>query len=174
MKKIVLILSFFMCIMVLSSCGYNNTMYKYLSNIEHYDKYTIQVNDYYFYNQDENHYQNYNKDEPEKYIFEKFYFSLKELNGFHSGSYLVNDSKLSDHMVLLKLEYYNYDILKVNNFFEEYVMNDDLEVILSNWRYMDATYYYIIGVKYNNKEYLNVEQGLANVIKVMDENRSFI
>ena len=77
-------------------------------------------------------------------------------------------------MVLLKLEYYNYDILKVNNFFEEYVMNDDLEVILSNWRYMDATYYYIIGVKYNNKEYLNVEQGLANVIKVMDENRSFI
>ena len=28
--------------------------------------------------------------------------------------------------------------------------------------------------KYNNKEYLNVEQGLANVIKVMDENRSFI
>ena len=47
-------------------------------------------------------------------------------------------------------------------------------VTVSSLIYMDTNFYYISSVTYNNKEYLNSETGLENIIKMMDENRSII
>ena len=51
---------------------------------------------------------------------------------------------------------------------------DVIEVVTSNWIYMDGDFFYIIGLSKDNKEYLNKEEGLQNLIAYMDENKSLL
>ena len=87
---------------------------------------------------------------------------------------MIDDNEFSDYMVLLEIEFNNYKILLENNFFEDYKLQDSLIVKASNLIYMDSRFYYISSVTYNNKEYLNNETGLNNIIEMMDDNRSIL
>ena len=175
MKKIIVFFTMIVCLISISSCsGYNKKMYDYLSNSNNYEAYHIEINNFYYFNHDNNHYEilNYEKKLDSKY--DKIYFSTSELEGFTGGKYLIYDSGFSDYMVLLEIEFNNYQILLENNFFEDYKLQDSLIVKTSNLIYMDSRFYYISSVTYNNKEYLNNETGLNNIIEMMDDNRSIL
>ena len=149
-------------------------MYDYLSDSNNYKTYHIEINNFYYFNYDENHLKLINFKQNLESKYDKIYFSISELENFDGGNYLINDEELSDYMVLLQIEYNNYKILLENNFFADYKLHDSLMVTVSSLIYMDTNFYYISSVTYNNKEYLNSETGLENIIKMMDENRSII
>ncbi len=175
MKKILIFLMLIISLLGISSCtGYNKIMYDYLSDSNNYKTYLIEVNNFYYFNYDNNHYEPINFEEKLESKYDQIYFSISELVNFDGGNYLINDKELSEYMVLLQITYNNYEILLENNFFEDYKMCDSLKVNVSNLIYMDTNFYYISSVSYNNKEYLNNETGLKNIIEMMDENRSII
>ena len=175
MKKKILFFVLIIILLVVSSCtGYNKIMYDYLSDSNNYKTYHIEINNFYYFNYDENHLKLINFKQNLESQYDKIYFSISELENFDGGNYLINDEELSDYMVLLQIEYNNYKILLENNFFADYKLHDSLMVTVSSLIYMDTNFYYISSVTYNNKEYLNSETGLENIIKMMDENRSII
>lgn len=175
MKKKILFFVLIIILLVVSSCtGYNKIMYDYLSDSNNYKTYHIEINNFYYFNYDENHLKLINFKQNLESKYDKIYFSISELENFDGGNYLINDEELSDYMVLLQIEYNNYKILLENNFFADYKLHDSLMVTVSSLIYMDTNFYYISSVTYNNKEYLNSETGLENIIKMMDENRSII
>ena len=175
MKKTILFFVLITILLVVSSCtGYNKIMYDYLSDSNNYKTYHIEINNFYYFNYDDNHYELINFKQNLESKYDKIYFSISELENFDGGNYLINDEEFSDYMVLLQIEYNNYKILLENNFFADYKLHDSLMVTVSSLIYMDTNFYYISSVTYNNKEYLNSEIGLENIIKMMDENRSII
>lgn len=175
MKKTILFFVLITILLVVSSCtGYNKIMYDYLSDSNNYKTYHIEINNFYYFNYDDNHLELINFKQNLESKYDKIYFSISELENFDGGNYLINDEEFSDYMVLLQIEYNNYKILLENNFFADYKLHDSLMVTVSSLIYMDTNFYYISSVTYNNKEYLNSEIGLENIIKMMDENRSII
>lgn len=175
MKKTILFFVLITILLVVSSCtGYNKIMYDYLSDSNNYKTYHIEINNFYYFNYDDNHLELINFKQNLESKYDKIYFSISELENFDGGNYLINDEEFSDYMVLLQIEYNNYKILLENNFFADYKLHDSLMVTVSSLIYMDTNFYYISSVTYNNKEYLNSETGLENIIKMMDENRSII
>lgn len=159
-------------VLVLTGCGYNSILYKHLSNKDNYIYYEVTVKEFYYFNG--NHYQVINPLAQNDYEFEIIYFSVSEIDGFRGDQYLTDEGKLSDMMLLLSINYDNYKVLLDNGFFNDYVLNDTIGINLSNTRYMDAHYYYIASISYNGKQYLTIEEGLNNIIKMMDDNRSLI
>ena len=175
MKKTILFFVLITILLVVSSCtGYNKIMYDYLSDSNNYKTYHIEINNFYYFNYDDNHLELINFKQNLESKYDKIYFSISELENFDGGNYLINDEEFSDYMVLLQIEYNNYKILLENNFFADYKLHDSLMVTVSSLIYMDTNFYYISSVTYNNKEYLNSETGLENIIKMMDKNRSII
>lgn len=175
MKKISIFLMLIISLFVVSSCSwYNKIMYDYLSDSNNYKSYHIEINGFYYFNYDNNNYEPINFGHKLESKYDRIYFSISESQNFDGGKYLINDDELSDYMVLLQIEYNNYSILIENNFFLDYKMCNLLMVNVSNLIYMDANFYYISSVSYNNKVYLNNETGLKNIIEMMDEKRSII
>ena len=173
MKKMLLFLMLIISLLGVSSCtGYNKIMYDYLSDSNNYKTYHVEVSDFYYFNYDNNHYEPINFEQKLESKYDLIYFSISGLENFDGGRYLINDEEFSNYMVLLQIAYNNYEILCENNFFEDYKLGDSLKVNVSNFIYMDTNFYYISSVNYNNKEYLNNEIGLKNIIAMMDENRS--
>ena len=173
MRRIsILMIMILFLVLLLTGCGYNNILYKHLSNKENYSYYETSIKEFYYFNR--NNYQVINSLDQNDFEFETIYFSVSEIDGFHGDKCLVDGGKLSDSMLLLSINYDNYKVLLDNGFFNDYVLNYIIGIDLSNTRYMDAHYYYIASVSYNGKEYLTIEEGLNNIIKMMDDNRGII
>ncbi len=160
---------------LLSSCtGYNKIMYDHLSNANNYKTYHIEIKNFYYFNDDDNHFDLIDFEQNLDLKNDLIYFAIIELDNFCGGNYLIEDGEFSDYMVLLQIEYNNYKILFENNFFKDYKLNDSLIINSSCWIYMDSNFYYVSSVTYNNHEYLSSEDGLNNIIKMMDKKRSLL
>lgn len=158
---------------LLSSCRYNKILYNHLSDKNNYYTYSITINNFYCRCENSN-YLELLTDKGENEINETdfIYFAANELDGFDGGQYLLNKDTFSDYIVLLRVVYENYLILEQKDFFENYQSGDSLEVKVSRLIYMDTNYYFISSINYCSIEYLSMDVGLENIIKMMDKNRS--
>lgn len=68
----------------------------------------------------------------------------------------------------------NVNLLLKSGFFKDYSFGDYIEVSFANFIYMDTEYFYVAGLSYQDKEYIDFEVGLKNIIALMDENRSIL
>ncbi len=68
----------------------------------------------------------------------------------------------------------NVNLLLKSGFFKDYNFVDYIEVSFANFIYMDTEYFYVAGLSYQDKEYIDFEVGLKNIIALMDENRSIL
>ena len=59
-----------------------------------------------------------------------------------------------------------------NGFYKDFLVGNVVEIQSSDWVYMDTNFYYVIGVKYGETQYLNAEDGLQNIVDMMDKERS--
>jgi hypothetical protein len=94
------------------------------------------------------------------------------LDGFDGGEYILSDGTKTEKMVLLEVIAENSKILLENDFYKNFFGGNVIEIQSSNWIYMDANFYYVIGIKYDEKQYLNAEDGLQNIVDMMDKERS--
>ena len=175
MKVKVLLLSLcLLLILSLTACsGYNNIMYKHLGNENNYEKYEVAVENIYVCNKETGKLEEYNDAiHDESYLSTTVYFSVLKLDGFYSGEYTLGDGTRTESMVLLEVLAENSKILLENDFYKNFLVGNVVEIQSSDWVYMDANFYYVIGVKYGETQYLNAEYGLQNIVDMMDKDRS--
>ena len=164
MRKILIVLFAFVLTITLSSCsGYNKKMRNYLSDSASYYEYTVEVQEIAISQYDSN----------KLGVFVKFY-TKEEVAKFRGVS--AENLTLNPEDYLITLEIIGDNINKAcdNGLMEEIQSGDVIEVVTSNWIYMDGDFFYIIGLSKDNKEYLNKDEGLQNLISYMDENKSFL
>lgn len=161
-------------ILSLTACsGYNNIMYKHFSDENNYETYEVAVEEIYVCNKETGKLEEYNESlHDESYLSTTIYFSVSELGGFYGGEYILGDGTRTESIVLLEVVDENSKILLENNFYKDFTPGDVIEIQSSDWVYMDAEFYYIIGVKYDETQYLNIEDGLQNIVDMMDKDRS--
>ena len=175
MKVKVLLLSLcLLLILSLTACsGYNNIMYKHLGNENNYEKYEVAVENIYVFNKETGKLEEYNDTiHDESYLSTNVYFSVSELDGFCGDEYILGDGTRTESMVLLEVLAENSKILLENDFYKNFLVGNVVEIQSSDWVYMDANFYYVIGVKYGETQYLNAEDGLQNIVDMMDKDRS--
>ena len=161
-------------ILSLTACwGYNNIMYKHLSNEKNYERYEVAIENIYVFNKETGKLEEYNDTiHDESYLSATVYFSVSELDGFYGGEYILGDGTRTERMVLLEVSAENSKILLENGFYKDFLVGNVVEIQSSDWVYMDANFYYVIGVKYGETQYLNAEDGLQNIVDMMDKERS--
>lgn len=161
-------------ILNLTACsGYNNIMYKHLSDEGNYKTYKVAVENIYVRNKETGKLEEYDKSlHDESYLCSTVYFSVSELDGFYGGEYILNDGTKTESMVLLEVVAENSKTLFENDFYKDFSLGNVIEIQSSDWVYMDADFYYVIGVKYGEIQYLNINDGLQSIIDMMDKDRS--
>ncbi|MBO5981464.1 MAG: hypothetical protein J6Q24_03345 [Clostridia bacterium] len=158
-KSITLILCV-LCLLSFTACGYNNIMYKHLSNIDNYESYTAVIEQIYVVDKDSNRAVEYNKNiHGSRYLKDTVYIDiLPEGIGYS---------------VRVEIIPQNSQILFDNGFFDTVEEGFTINVQTSLWTYMDGEFNFVIGLSYDDVQYLNSEDGLDNIIKMMDADRSF-
>ena len=162
MKKIVISILIFLLTITLSSCsGYNKIMRNHLSDASSYCEYIVEVQEIAI-----SQYDSKRLD-----VFVDF-FNKEEVAKFNGVS--AENLTLSQEDYLITLEIIGDNIKEVcnNGLMNEIQPGDIIEVVASNWIYMDGDFFYIIGLSKDNKEYLNKDEGLQNLITYMNENKS--
>ena len=53
-------------------------------------------------------------------------------------------------------------------------VGEKISVKVSDFIYMDSEYFYVVQLEYNGKEYLNFEEGLKNLVDMMNKNKSLL
>ena len=164
MRKILIVLFAFVLTITLSSCsGYNKKMRNYLSDSASYYEYTVEVQEIAISQYDSN----------KLGVFVKFY-TKEEVAKFRGVSAENLTSNPEDYLITLEIIGNNVNEAYDNGLTEEIQSGDVIEVVTSSWIYMDRDFFYIIGLSKDNKEYLNKDEGLQNLISYMDENKSFL
>ena len=164
MKKIISFLLLIIFTVTLSSCsGYNKKMRNHLSDSASYYEYTVEVQEIAFSQYDSN----------KLGVFVKFY-TKEEVAKFHGVSAENLTLNPEDYLITLEIIGDNINEACDNGLMEEIQSGDVIEVVASNWIYMDGDFFYIIGLSKDNKEYLNKDEGLQNLISYMDENKSLL
>ena len=163
-------------ILSLTACsGYNNIMYKHLSNEKNYERYEVAIKNIYVHNKETRKLEEYNDTiHDESYLSATVCFSVSELDDFYGGEYFLGDGTKTEWTVLLDVSAENSKILLENGFYKDFLLGNVVEIQSSSWIYMDANFYYVIGVKYGETQYLNAEDGLQNIVDMMDKDRSLL
>ena len=149
MKRLLLfLLAIFFTLSMTACSGYNGIMREHLSNKDNY--YDVDAI-----------FCSYKKVDDRIYLYvtveEKSAFDPSESNNEKNRLELVGD---------------NCDILEgylVNN---EICEGDKITVKCSTWIYMDSNFYYIAEIKGQEKMFLSFDDGLDNIVKYIENNKS--
>ncbi len=88
------------------------------------------------------------------------------------GSHLFDFYFYEEDIIQLELIGENYNTLKEEFINKEISSGMYFEIKCPNWIYMDTNFYYIAELKILDKIYLSFEEGLDNIIKYMNNNKS--
>lgn len=164
MKKIRSFIMLFIFSILLSSCsGYNKIMRNHLSDPSSFCEYIVEVQEIAISKYDSNRLG----------VFVKL-FSKEEYAKFNGVSAENITLSPEDYLIILEIIGDNINEVCDNGLMEEIQPGDIIEVVASNWIYMDGDFFYIIGLSKDNKEYLNKDEGLQNLIDYMNENKSLL
>lgn len=146
----------------LTGCGYNPLMYDYLSDRSNYKTYTVQIEKII-----------YPEDDSDKTFLWVTFSSYEEVEQV-KGHEVDREKPLAEYIEVFSLCPDNHWSVTEKQFYDEISVGDTIEITASAWIYMDGYFYYVIGVRCGEKEYLNPDEGLKNVIKMMNGNRGLI
>ena len=149
MKRIVSALFVISLIFILSGCnGYNQIMREHLRDENNY--HTVDATFVSYTESDDNLI---------------LYVKTEDKTAFDA-------SEKNNEKIALKVIGKNCDILI--DFFrnKDIDQGDSITLRCSTWIYMDGYFYYVAEVKAEDKQYLSFEDGLANIIAYMEDNKS--
>lgn len=81
-------------------------------------------------------------------------------------------SNAQEYIITVTVNGDNVTELYRNNFNKNVNIGDSITITVSNWIYMDANYFYVIGVEMNDVVYLDKVIGLENVVQLMENDKS--
>ena len=149
MKRTLLFLLTISLLLSMTACsGYNGIMREHLSNKDNY--YDVDAV-----------FLSYKEADDRIYVYvtveDKSVFDSSEANNEEIALVLVGDNSDSLRGFLAK---------------EEIRMGDRIAVKCTTWIYSDTTFYYVAEIKTQDKTILPFDDGLENIIKYMDDNKS--
>jgi len=149
MKRTLLLLLTISLLLIMTACsGYNGIMREHLSNEENYCD--IEAT-----------FCSYKETDDRIYLYvvveDKSAFDSSEVNSEEIRLELVGDNCKALSEVLAK---------------EEIREGDRITVKCSTWIYMDSTFYYVAEIKIQDETFLSFDDGLKNIIKYMNDNKS--
>ena len=149
MKRISFLLLVVTLLLSMTSCsGYNGVMREHLSNEDNY--YTIEAT-----------FCTYKKTDDRVYL----YVTVEDKSAFDS-------SEANSKEIRLELVGDNCNALGEFLENEEIKEGDKITVRCSTWIYMDSTFYYVAGLKDQNKTFLSFDDGLAAIVDYVNGNKS--
>ena len=149
MKRLLLFLLTIILLLSMTACsGYNGIMREHLGNKENY--YDIDAT-----------FCSYKKADDRIYL----YVSIEDKSTFDS-------SEVNSEEIRLELVGNNGDDLGEFLTKEEIREGDIITVKCSTWIYMDSTFYYVAELKTQSQTFLSFDDGLKNIIKYMNDNKS--
>ena len=158
-KKLIALLVVVILIVLLSACnGFNSMMYNHLSNEDNYHAYQIVIADM-------------NRQEDGELVIKAKFDNYRDVRPF-LGVNPNRDVPLDKYIFELKVTAENHLILKDNGYFENVSVGDRIEVCTSSWIYMDSNFFYIASLSHNGKEYLGFDDGMQNIKRMMENQRS--
>ena len=175
MRRKFLFISFCLLLVLnLSGCsGYNKIMYEHLSEKQNYKTYEFVIDNIYVSNKKTDNLEVYDKTiHDDSCLKASVYLGVEPQSAFCDGEYILGDGSKTKSIVLLHVLPENSKILLQNDFYDNFVSGDVIKIKCSDWIYMDTEFYYVIGVEYDEIQYLDSQDGLQNVVDMMDENRS--
>ena len=143
-----LVLTIILLLSMTACSGYNDIMREHLGNKDYY--YTIEAT-----------FCSYKEADDCIYL----YITAEDKSAFDS-------SESSSEEIRLELVGDNCDI--VNKFLAngEISEDDKITVKCSTWIYMDSTFYYVAEIKTQDQTLLSFDDGLKNIVKYMNDNKS--
>ena len=160
-------------ILLISCKPYGNPMYTRLSNPGYYKEFSVIVEDIEYWDADVKKMKEYSPDiliseEDTVYITARP-DSRETYAEFYGGiSEDVSDEIVNEYRINLKICKANNDILIANGFYDEISVGDTISAWSTYFVYFDVTHSYMAGVKTESKTYLDFDEGLSNVVKMMD------
>ena len=149
MKKLLLLLLTIILLFTMTACsGYNRIMREHLSSEDNY--YAVDAS-----------FCSYEKTNDRIYLYvsvdDKSVFDSSEANSEEIRLVLVGENCTALSEVFEK---------------EKIHEGDRIAVKCSTWIYMDSTFYYVAELKTQNQTLLSFDDGLKNIIKYMNDNKS--
>ena len=176
MKKM---LSLTLCLAVLLAClsscsGYNKIMRDHLSDADNYHTFNVTLHSISY--QDPSTYDivyDFDPSEVLDYdiIFRVTFETREEVSAFWGGR-LNPDIPLEECIVPLQVISDNHKVLVSNGFYDHVSLGDTISITASDWIYMDGDFFFVAQAEYDGTEYLNLEDGLKNIISMMNKNKS--
>ena len=148
MKRLLLLGLTIMLLLSMTACGYNRIMREHLSNEANY--HDVEAT-----------FCSYKEIDDRVYL----YVSVEDKSAF--DPYEANSEEIR-----LALVGDNRNVLKEVLAKKEICEGDRITVKCSTWIYMDATFYYVAEMKIQDKIFLSFDDGLKNIIKYVNDNKS--
>ena len=151
MKRFLLLLLTIALLLSMTACsGYNEIMREHLSNEDNY--HSIEAT-----------FCSYKETDDRIYL----YVSVPDKSPFDS-------SEANSEEIRLELVGDNCNVLSEALAEEEICEDDRITVKCSTWIYMDSTFYYVAELKTQGKTFLSFEDGLKNILKYINDNKSLL
>ena len=149
MKRLLLLLFAIILLLSMTACsGYNGIMREHLSNEANYHDIEATFCSY--------------KEAGDRIYL---YVSVENKSAFDS-------SEANSEEIRLELVGDNCNVLSEVLAKEEIREGDRITVKCSTWIYMDSTFYYVAEIKTQDQTLLSFDDGLENIIKYMNDNKS--
>jgi len=167
---------FFILLFLLASCsGYNSQMRSHLSDATNYDSYRGEICDIYYFDSENkkvsilssNGFSEH--DVVIEVVFEDYDTVKKFLGGDPNP-----ERSLNEHKFAFKITKENNQILTENGFYDAVFMNTPIDITTSSFLYMDAEFFFIAAVTYNETEYLHFEDGIKNIVEFINDHKSLM
>ncbi len=160
---------------LVSCSGYNKIMRDHLKNKDNYRTCEVYLKDFYYIDplSDEKKQDFIDQTSLDTSVILEvsFFNSIEELEPFLGRSPNEN-IPLEEYTFQFCVTKDNVNILLSNGFFNDITIGEKLSVKVSDYIYMDTKFFYVAQLEYNGKEYLSFENGLENIVNMMNENRS--
>jgi hypothetical protein len=176
MKKYI---SFMIVVSLLSFCfsscsGYNGIMRNHLSDPENYRTYEAVLVDMCYVNpntgEQSRDFENDDFLDCDVILFVNFE-TVENVAKFLGGQ-PNPDMPLDEFKFALEITAENSKILYENGFYTDVVVGDQIRVRSSDWIYMDGDFFYIAQLEYKDTVYLSFDDGLKNMIEIINKNKS--
>lgn len=173
-KSIALLVIILLLGLLLNSCtSYPKPLYNRLSNPEYYDEFSMIIRGFEYSDVDTNQIEEYTPDISEERIHQIYIVVSCDsretfINFFGGISEDTTDEKISEEHIYLQLCKENNDILISGNFYDELSVGDNITVSATHFVYFDVGRNYVCSIKTENKTYLDFDEGLSNIVKMMD------
>lgn len=169
--------AFILCLLaLLSACTGNNPIIRgHLTDRENYDSYSGVIRDIFYYDEENRKVSILSSNEiPECNVFLELTFEDYDTVKKFLGADPNPEWSLSKYQYVFEITDENNQILVDNGFYSVVTSNSSIDISASSYIYMDANYFYIAAITYDDTDYLCFADGFGNIVEYINDHKGLL